>query len=49
MDFCWNHHSAISLGNYTRDEVKDYTDYNPLLLMSSIEGGKFDLSCEEIT
>lgn len=49
MDAWWSIHSAIPLGNYTRDEVEDYTGCNPLLLMSCIEGDKFNLNCEEIT
>ena len=49
MDAWWSHHSAIFLGDYTRDKVEDYTDCNPLLLMSFIEGGKFNLECEGIT
>ena len=49
MDAWWSHHSAMSHGNYTRDKVEDYTDCNPQLLMSFIEGGKFYLGCEEIT
>lgn len=49
MDAWWSHHSAVVLGGYTRDEVEDYTGCNPLLLVSCIEGGKFNLACEEIS
>lgn len=46
MDAWWSLHSAIPLGDYTRDEVEDYTGCNPLLMASCIEGGKHSLICE---
>lgn len=48
MDAWWKHHSTVSLGDHTRDEVEDYTGCNPLLLTSCVEEGRVNFSCGEI-
>lgn len=34
MDAWWARHNTVALGDYTRDEIENYTGCNPLLLAS---------------
>ena len=48
MDAWWCHHHTVALGDYTQNEIEDYTGCNPLLLASCTEKGKVNFACEEV-
>ena len=48
MGAWWSHHGNVDLGDYTRNEIEDYTGCNPLLLESCTESGKVNFACDEI-
>lgn len=48
MDAWWNHHHTVTLGDYTRNEIEDYTGCNPLLLASCTKNDNVSFACDEI-